>query len=126
MKVRVTRIIDVVALMGFLVLAIVVIPTFFDPRFEIVNNASVPVSVTATWRDSEKVIGVIAPGGMTTFSVDDEAAMAFTVSYADGRAVTSEPIYFTKGVEVVAVISDKGLDVRYAFETVPLTSIDGQ
>ena len=94
-------------------LAIFVVPSFFDPEFEIVNTTSTAVSVTAAWRSSEKNIGSIEPKSTYRFSVDDEAAMLFRIRYEDGREFETRPLYFTSGIRVVAEISEDVVAVRY-------------
>ena len=47
------------------------------------------------------------------FSIDDEAAMSFTVRYASGEKIKSEPLYFTSGMKVIAGISSDGIEVGY-------------
>ena len=92
-------------------------PSFFDPKFEVVNNFPEAVSVVATWGSNVKDIGRIEPMSSHQFSLDDEAAITFKVRYSSGREVESEPMYFTSGSKVVATISRNGIEMRYDFET---------
>ncbi len=116
MNIRFSKVLNTVAILYLVALSIIVIPSFFDPEFEVVNNASEPVSATAFWRDQEKELGNLLPGSASRFSVSDEAAMVFRVFYAKGKMIESEPIYFTSGIEVIVNVSDEEVDVRYAFE----------
>ena len=43
--------------------------------------------------------------------------MTFRVRYADGGELANEPIYFTSGTKVIAMISDSSVDVRYDFDS---------
>ena len=107
------RIFYILTTLLVLALLFLAAPWFFPAEFEIVNNSRGPVSVVAAWRSNEKRIGSIEPLSSHQFSVDDEAAMTFTVLYADGRQFATEPVYFTSGMEVIATISNDGVDVRY-------------
>jgi len=113
---RISNILTVAAVFYFIALLILATPSFFDPEFEIVNNASEAVSVVATWRSNEKQIGKIQSMSSYRFSVNDETAMKFKVRYASGREVESEPQYFTSGIKVIATISSDGIEVRYDHE----------
>lgn len=113
---RIFNLLTVAAVLFFIALLILAIPSFFDPEFEIVNNASEAVSVVATWRSNEKQIGRIQSMSSYRFSVNDEAAMKFRVRYASGREVESEPLYFTSGIKVIATISSDGIEIRYDHE----------
>lgn len=117
MILRIFNILTVVAVLFFIALIILAVPSFFDPEFEIVNNSSEAVSVIATWRSNEKQIGEIQSMSSHRFSVNDEAAMKFKVRYASGKEVESEPVYFTSGIKIIGTISNDGIDVRYDFET---------
>lgn len=117
MNIRVSRILNAIALVGLVVLAISVIPSFFNPEFEVINDASAPVLVTAVWRNNEIELSNILPGAAKKFAVNDEAALVFRVSYAQGRVIESEPIYFSSRTKVIATISNEGIEVRYDFET---------
>ncbi len=113
---RLYNILTVVALVFFAGLAVLVAPTFFDPQFEIRNQSEQSVSVVAEWRDDERVFRDIEPASTLEFSVEDEAGMAFRVRYPDGREDESEPIYFSRGITVIATITDAGIQVRYDHE----------
>lgn len=117
MNIRVSRILNAIALVGLVVLAISVSPSFFNPEFEVINDASETVAATAVWRNNEKELGNIPPGAAKNFAVNDEGEMVFRVSYAKGRVIESEPIYFSSGTTVIATISREGVQVRYDFET---------
>lgn len=114
---RLSRVLSIVAGLFFIVLLLFAIPTFFDPEFEVHNQSSEPVMVTAQWREQHKDLGELLPGATHHFSLDDEAAITFTVRYASGREIVSEPEYFTAGVTVIATISDERVEVRYDFES---------
>jgi hypothetical protein len=117
MKVRPYQVLAGVAVVLFAALLTLAIPSLSDAGFELVNRSSDTVSVVAAWRDQEKDLGTIHPGGSFRFSVSDEAAMTFRVRYGDGREAGSEPIYFTSGVKVMASISDDSVNVRYDFDS---------
>jgi hypothetical protein len=114
---RVFNILTAAAVAFLVALVILAAPSFFDPEFEIVNNAAEPVSVVVAWRSTEKQIGSIPSKSSRRFTVDDEAAMRFKVRYASGKEVETEPLYFTSGTKVIATISSDGVAVRYDHET---------
>lgn len=116
MNIRISRVLNTIALAGLAVLAISVILSFFNPEFEVINGASETVSTTVVWRNNEKDLGNILPGAARKFSVDDEAAMVFRIFYAKGKVIESKPIYFSSGTKVIATISNEGIEVRYDFE----------
>lgn len=122
MKIRFWRILETLAVIFFVGLLIFAIPTFYDPEFEVINNSTETVSVTALWRDQEKLIGSIPPATASQFSVDDEAAMVFRVAFEKGKIIESEPKYFSKGMKVIATITNGHVEVRYGFETEYLQS----
>ncbi|WP_322522168.1 hypothetical protein SR882_04595 [Guyparkeria halophila] len=103
----------IVALLYIALMVVLAVPSFFDPQFEIRNESAEPVSVIAEWRDQEKAFPDIAAASTVEFSVEDEAGMVFRVRYADGRQVESEPIYFSRGLTVIATITEEGVEVRY-------------
>jgi hypothetical protein len=99
-----------------LALIVLAIPSFMDPEIEVVNDSPETVAVVASWRNHEKRLDGIQPGASREFTVDDEAAIRFRVRYAGGREIESEPLYFTKGIRVIAEVSDAGVAVRYDHE----------
>jgi len=101
------------AVLSFFALLILTIPSFMDPEFKVINNASEAVSVVAVWRDRKKNIGNIDPMSSIKFSVDDEAAMTFRVHYISGTEIETEPLYFTSGIKVIVTISQDDIEVRY-------------
>lgn len=117
LKRRAVKIASIVAVTILVVAAVLVVPSFRDPKFKIVNESAEVISVVASWRDEQKKIEAIGPSSSHEFSVVDEAAMKFTVRYSGGREAESEEIYFTRGVTVIAIISAGGVEVRYDFET---------
>ena len=112
----ISNILTALAAMFFVALLVLAVPSFFDPEFEVFNNASEAVSVVATWRNNEKNIGRIEPGSWSRFSVNDEAAMTFTVLYNGGRKVETAPLYFSRGFKVIVTISADGVETRYDHE----------
>ena len=88
------------------------VPTFFDPRFEIVNKSSQLISVTAEWRDETMEIGLIKPGGSHEFTLEAEGGMSFQVTYPDDRQVVSKPVYFSKGFEILTTVSDDSVESK--------------
>ena len=117
MKVGAFKFIAGVAVVLFTALSILAIPFFSDADFEVVNGSSGAVSVVAAWRNRGKDLGTIQPGKSFRFSLSDEAAMTFRVRYADGGELGNEPIYFTSGTKVIAMIYDSSVDVRYDFDS---------
>ena len=111
------RVLSVASFLFFAVLAIFAIPSFLPPAFEVVNESTEPVFVVAEWRNEEKEIGNINPMSSYEFRISDEAAMKFSVTYPGGGKAESEQIYFTRGVKVIATITDKDIKVRYDSET---------
>ena len=114
---RIFNILWIAAVVFFAALVILAVPSFFAPEFEILNNASAPVSVTAGWRDRERQCGGIEPGAFCRFSVSDEGAMKFTVRYADEREIATRPVYFTRGIKVLVTVSDDRVELRYDEES---------
>jgi len=110
---RLNHILSAIALLFLAGLALLVAPTFFDPQFEIRNASDGPVSVVAEWRDTERAFPAIPPGLTVSFSVKDEAGMAFRVRYPDGREVVTEPIYFSRGLTIITTITEEGAEVRH-------------
>ena len=102
-------------LCGAIVAVIALMPG--APRFIVANQMSQVVSVTALWRNEMKDVGEIQPGNETSFTVDDEAAMIFSVLHVDGSVERSKPIYFTSGTEVNAIVTDSGIHLSYDFES---------
>ena len=117
MKVRAFQVLAGVAAFFFAALLILAIPSFSDAGFELVNGSADAVSVVAAWRNRGKDLGTIQPGKSFRFSLSDEAAMTFRVRYADGGELGNEPIYFTSGTKVIAMIYDSSVDVRYDFDS---------
>ncbi|MEQ8835402.1 hypothetical protein [Haliea sp.] len=114
---RTFNILTVAVAIFFGVLVILAVPSFFDPAFEVVNKTTLPVFVVAEWRNEEKELGNIAPMSSYEFSVNDEAAMKLRVRYPGGAETESEPIYFTSGIQVIAMITIDAIKVRYDHET---------
>ena len=110
---RIQNAFTVAGLLYLAAMAVLLAPSFFDPQFEIRNQSEQPVSVVATWRDQERVFADIAPASTVAFSVEDEAGMAFHVHYPNGSQVESEPIYFSRGLTVIATITEDDVEVRY-------------
>ncbi len=111
------RILNVLAVIFLCALVIITAPSFFDPEIEVINNSSEGVKVVAEWRSHKKVIGRIESNSSYQFSIDDEAAVKFKVSYASGKEYETEPLYFTAGIKVIANITSDGVDVSYDHET---------
>lgn len=110
---RLSNYLTAAATLFFLIVLCFAIPTFFDPEFEVINNTQEEVVVVALWKDSIKTIGKIQPKGSSQFSLKDEAGITFKVSYNSGKEVISEPVYFTRGIKVMAEISSHGILVYY-------------
>jgi len=110
-------------ILGLILVALVglgvsmVAPFLKDPRFEIVNQSQHVVYVSAYWRNQSKELGPIQPSSTYVFRVSDEAAMKFMGRYPGGHEFYSEEIYFTGGTGVVAIIKEKGIEVKYDHET---------
>jgi len=97
--------------------AYMMVPFLKDPRFEVINQSHQVVDVTAYWRNKNRGLGPIQPLNTHVFSVNDEAAMKFIGRFPDGREINSEEIYFTGGTGVVVTITEKGIEVKYDYET---------
>lgn len=81
-------------------------------RFIVKNEASVPVKVTAHWRDKIKELGELLPDTMIEFEVTDEATMEFKALYPNGQIISSFPaVYFTAGVVTIVVVTDSSVEV---------------
>ena len=113
---RIFSTLNVAAVVFFIVLVILAAPSFFDPTFEIVNKSTTPVFVVAEWLNKEKTVGNLEPASTYEFSLSNEAAMTFRVSYSGGREIESEPIYFTRGTKVIATITIDAVKVIYDHE----------
>ena len=87
------------------------------PGFHISNDSAQAVTVTVTRRDKSRDLGTIEAGSRVSFTARDEASMVFTVRYADGREIKSQPIYFTSGIVVNISISQEGVDVSRDIDT---------
>jgi hypothetical protein len=87
------------------------------PRFNITNDSAQNVTVTATWSNQSRDLGIIEPGATISLTVRDEASMVFNVRHADGREMASEPAYFTSGVTIDVSISEDSIDVQHNFGT---------
>ncbi|MDX9688805.1 hypothetical protein [Halopseudomonas formosensis] len=99
-------------ILGIGALVYLVAPYVATPKFIVKNEASVPVKVTAHWRDKIKELGELSPGTMIEFEVTDEAAMEFKAIYPNGRVASSFPaVYFTSGVVTNAVVTDSSIEV---------------
>jgi hypothetical protein len=113
---RAFKLLSVVALISIGALVVFAAPSFFDPEIEVINNSLEPVEVIAEWRDNKREIGRIESSSSRQFSVDDEAAVKFKVSYASGKEYETEPLYFTSGIKVIANITSDGVEVSYDHE----------
>ena len=113
---RVFKALTLGATLFFLVLLYFAVPAFLDPVFEVVNRSPEPVSVIALWRGNERAVGTIEPMMSRRFSVDDEAAMVFRVAYASGSIAESKPLYFSRGLSLIATVTANGVTARYDFE----------
>jgi len=91
-------------------------PLLKDPSFKIMNQSQYIVQVSAHWRSESRELGAIQPSSTYLLTVDDEAAMKFTVRYPDGRVVDSKEIYFTSGTMVIATITENGIKVQHNFD----------
>lgn len=87
------------------------------PRFNITNNSTQNVTVTATWRNQTRDLGIVESGSTISLTVRDEASMVFNVRHADGREMASEPVSFTSGVTIDVSITEDDIDVQYNAET---------
>ena len=87
------------------------------PRFNITNDSAQNVTVTATWRNQSRDLGIIESGSTISLTVRDEASMVFNVRYADGREMASEPVSFTSGVTIDVSITEDDIDVQHNSET---------
>jgi hypothetical protein len=87
------------------------------PRFRVTNDSTQIVVVTAHWRDQIRDLGAIEPDTTISLTVRDEASMVFSVKYADGSKMKSEPISFTAGTTTHVSISQGSIDVTQDFDT---------
>lgn len=103
--------VSALVIVGMIALMLLFQPYVATPKFRVENISGHLVQVTAHWRDEEKEIGGLKPGGIVMFEVNDEAAMSFHIVYPDGSVETTKEIYFTSGTTVYVQINDKGVDV---------------
>ncbi|MEH6470902.1 MAG: hypothetical protein V7752_06580 [Halopseudomonas sp.] len=101
------------AVLFYTALGILAAPSFFDPEFKVVNNSSETVSIVAEWRSNEKQISSIESMSSYQFSVNGEDVMRFRVRYASGKELETDPLYFSSGIKVIAIITSDGIEVRY-------------
>ncbi|MGM0564318.1 MAG: hypothetical protein ACQES2_08305 [Pseudomonadota bacterium] len=113
MKVRPYRTLNTVAIIGFTGLAVLLLPSFFRPTFEVTNRDNEAASITAHWRQQEKDLGSLSPGETVQFDLSDEAGMVFIARYPDGQHAASEPVYFSRGLNIVAVLHQRQWRVYY-------------
>ena len=113
MRTAIRRILEITGALFLLGLLALFLPTIFNPVFVVHNNTREPVQVVAEWREQSKNIGQIDGMSAERFTVNDEAAMTFNISYVDGRQAVSDPIYFSNGLKVIATIEDDSVAVRY-------------
>ena len=110
---RIFRALEITAVLFFILLAVMFLPSVFNPGFVVNNTTSRPVMVTALWREQSRDLGEIEAAASHRFNVSDEAAMTFRVTYPDGRILESNPIYFSNGLTVVATITEDAVKVDY-------------
>lgn len=103
------------AILFFSAVVIFIIPSFFEPEFEVKNASPVIVSVVAIWRDNKKNIGEIQPMSSYSFSINDEAGIKFRVTYADKKIIESNEMYFTRGIKLITVITADSVEVKYDY-----------
>ena len=84
-------------------------------RFRIANNSTQNVNITANWLERSKDLGIVKAGSVKPITVRGEAAMVFTMRYADGREIESKPVYFTSGTTINVRISKDSVNVSYDF-----------
>ena len=113
---RTFKLLNILAVLFFSALVIFAVPSFFDPEIEVINNSSEVVTVVAKWGRNKKEIGRMESKSSFQFSIDDEAAVKFKVSYASGKEFETEPVYFTRGIKVIATITSNGVEVHYDHE----------
>jgi hypothetical protein len=87
------------------------------PSLNFTNDSAQNVTVTATWSNQSRDLGIIEPGATISLTVRDEASMVFNVRHADGREMASEPVHFTSGVTIDVSISEDSIDVQHNFDT---------
>jgi len=114
---RIFNALTIASVLFLAILVLVALPTYSDSVFEITNKTDERVFVVARWRDKELEVGEITPTSTYEYSVDDESAIIFHVSYLGGANVESEPIYFTSGIRIIVMITDNAVDVRYDHES---------
>ena len=81
------------------------------PTAQVRNEAAAAVQVVARWRDQSRDLGSIRAGQTVAFKVPGEGGISFSVTYADGRQVTSPEMYYTLTTAVLAVVSEQAVTV---------------
>lgn len=81
------------------------------PTAQVRNESAAAVQVVAQWRDRSRDLGSIRPGQTVAFKVPGEGGISFSVTYADGRQVTSREMYYTLTTTVLAVVSEQSVSV---------------
>ncbi|HTF94863.1 MAG TPA: hypothetical protein VL995_01905 [Cellvibrio sp.] len=82
------------------------------PKFSVKNAASVPVHITAHWREERKSFGVLSPGGELEFEVNAEAEMKFEAEFPNGTVISNSPaVYFTAGSIVNVVVTESSIEI---------------
>lgn len=82
------------------------------PTAQVRNASAEAVQVAAQWRDQSRDLGSIRPGQTVAFKVPGEGGIRFSVTYADGRQVTSPEMYYTLTTTVRAVVSEQSVSVE--------------
>jgi len=75
------------------------------------NESAEAVKVVAQWRDQNRDLGSIRPGQTVAFKVPGEGGITFSVTYTDGRQVTSREMYYTLTTTVLAVVGEQRISV---------------
>lgn len=81
------------------------------PTAQVRNESAEAVQVVARWRDQSRDLGSIRAGQTVAFKVPGEGGISFSVTYADGRQMTSSEMYYTLTTTVLAVVSEQAVTV---------------
>lgn len=98
----------VVAALGALFVAIAY---WAVPTAEVRNESAAAVQVVARWREQSRDLGSVRAGQTVAFKVPGEGGISFSVTYADGRQVTSPEMYYTLTTTVRAVVGEQSVSV---------------
>lgn len=80
--------------------------------FTVINRASEPVEVTASWQGQVNALGLLAQNTESSFEVEEEAVMKFRASYASGKISSALVPSYSLGSDIVVLINDSTIEIK--------------